>query len=83
MIAGGCIVETGTPAGLGGRADATATVSWQAEDGQRSAATDAPTRFITELARRYRGEIPGLSVTRPTLEDVYLDLIGAQNGERT
>jgi ABC-2 type transport system ATP-binding protein len=83
VIAGGCIVETGTPAALGGRADAMATVSWQAEDGQRSAATDAPTRFITELTRRYRGEIPGLSVTRPTLEDVYLNLIGAQNGERT
>ena len=82
VIAGGRIAAAGTPAGLGGRADATATVSWLAEDGPHRAATGEPTRFIAELASRYRGEIPGLSVTRPTLEDVYLDLIGAPDGER-
>ncbi len=84
VIAGGRIAAAGSPAGLGGRADATATatVSWLAEDGPHCAATREPTRFIAELASRYRGEIPGLSVTRPTLEDIYLDLIGAPDGER-
>jgi ABC-2 type transport system ATP-binding protein len=32
---------------------------------------------VGELAARHGGEVPGLTVTRPTLEDVYLQLIGA------
>jgi ABC-2 type transport system ATP-binding protein len=37
--------------------------------------TTTPTRLVAELAREFDGEVPGLTVTRPTLEDVYLDLI--------
>jgi ABC-2 type transport system ATP-binding protein len=33
---------------------------------------------IADLARQAGGEIPGLTVTRPTLEDAYLELIGDQ-----
>jgi ABC-2 type transport system ATP-binding protein len=32
---------------------------------------------VADLAARFDGEVPGLTVTRPTLEDVYLDMIGA------
>jgi len=32
------------------------------------------------LASRHHGEIPELSITKPSLEDVYLELIG-QNAE--
>ena len=32
---------------------------------------------VLELSRRLAGEVPELTVTRPSLEDVYLDLIGA------
>ncbi len=77
VIADGRIRATGTPADLGGRSGATATVSWHAEDGWRSLRTDTPTRAVAELAERYRGEIPGLVVTRPSLEDIYLEMIGA------
>jgi hypothetical protein len=31
---------------------------------------------VAELAARFGGEVPGLAVTRPTLEDIYLELIG-------
>jgi ABC-2 type transport system ATP-binding protein len=31
---------------------------------------------VGELAALHGGEIPGLTVTRPSLEDIYLDLIG-------
>lgn len=31
--------------------------------------------------RRFGGEIPGLTVTRPTLEDVYLRLTGQSQEE--
>jgi ABC-2 type transport system ATP-binding protein len=77
VISAGRVVATDTPAGLGGRQTATATVSWLDHDGPHSLRTDAPTRAVSELAARYDGEVPGLTVTRPSLEDVYLDLIGA------
>jgi ABC-2 type transport system ATP-binding protein len=31
---------------------------------------------VQDLSARFDGEVPGLSVARPTLEDVYLRLIG-------
>jgi ABC-2 type transport system ATP-binding protein len=39
--------------------------------------TSSPTATVTELASEFGGEIPGLTVTRPTLEDIYLELIAA------
>jgi ABC-2 type transport system ATP-binding protein len=78
VIAGGRIVATGTPATLGGRATATATVCWEDDEGPHAESTDSPTRVVAGLAERYGGEVPGLTVTRPTLEDIYLELIGDQ-----
>ena len=74
---GGRIVEVGTPNALGGRATASATVRWRGPDGPESLLTTTPTRAVAELARRYGGEVPELQVLRPTLEDVYLNLIGS------
>jgi ABC-2 type transport system ATP-binding protein len=71
VVARGRIVALGDPATLGGRASAAARVTWS--DG--SIETDTPTKTVLELSSRYDGEVPGLSVTRPTLEDVYLRLI--------
>jgi ABC-2 type transport system ATP-binding protein len=78
VISGGRIVETGAPANLGGRAMAAAWVRWQDGSGPRQVQTDVPTRLIRDLAEHYGGEVPGLTVTRPTLEDAYLQLIGAE-----
>jgi ABC-2 type transport system ATP-binding protein len=79
VIASGRIVEVAEPAALGGRRDAAATVSWTDHDGsRRSVRTPEPTRTVTELAATFVGEVPGLSVTRPTLEDVYLEMVGLQ-----
>jgi len=82
VIAAGRIRAVDAPAELGGRATAKATVSWLAPDGRRSVQTDTPTRVVAELAGRFSGEIPELAVTRPSLEDIYLSMIGhAQPGE--
>ena len=78
VIVGGRIAARGTPATLGERASSSATVAWQDADGARSVRTDEPTRVVAELGRRFVGEVPGLTVSRPTLEDVYLQLIGAE-----
>jgi ABC-2 type transport system ATP-binding protein len=82
VIAAGRVVAEGAPASLAGRAQARATVRWTEPDGTaRSTGTDTPTRTVGELARRFDGEIPELRVTRPTLEDVYLRLIGITGSE--
>ncbi|HEV3173215.1 MAG TPA: ABC transporter ATP-binding protein [Actinocrinis sp.] len=76
VIRGGRIVAVDEPSRLGGRNLAAVRVGWtDPQDGPRTVETDAPTKFVTELAARYDGEVPGLTVTRPTLEDVYLQLI--------
>jgi ABC-2 type transport system ATP-binding protein len=79
VIVGGRIAASGTPATLGDRSSSAATVGWRDEDGPRSVQTDGPTQVVTELARRFGGEVPELTVSRPTLEDVYLQLIGAES----
>jgi len=77
VINAGRIVEVGTPQTLGGRAAAAATVRWMEPGGPRELTTDTPTRVVTELAARFGGEVPDLVVERPSLEDVYLKMIGA------
>jgi ABC-2 type transport system ATP-binding protein len=79
VIDQGRIVEVGTPQALGGRADAAATVRWVEPDGPHRRTTDTPTAAVLELARRFAGEVPELVVERPTLEDVYLRMIGSQS----
>jgi ABC-2 type transport system ATP-binding protein len=82
VIAAGRLIEVATPAQLGNRQDALTTVSWRTPQGTlERAETATPTAFVAELATRSGtagadGEVPGLTVTRPTLEDIYLRMIG-------
>ncbi|MDG4783501.1 ABC transporter ATP-binding protein [Micromonospora sp. WMMD961] len=77
VIAGGRLVEVSAPNQLGNRQEALATVSWRTPEGALESAQSAtPTALVADLAARYGGEVPGLTVTRPTLEDVYLTMIG-------
>lgn len=76
VVADGRVVAGGTPAQIGGRARHRATVRWLEDGVARERATAEPTRVVTDLVGRFDGEIPGLQVLRPTLEDVYLELIG-------
>lgn len=78
VIADGRIVEVDTPQRLGGRAEQSATVQWFEGGVARSVTTAEPARTVVELAARSGGEVPGLQVLRPTLEDTYLRLIGEQ-----
>ncbi len=75
IIAGGKLIALDTPAGLRARAT-DATVQWKEDDVARFETTPTPTALIAELSSRFGGEVPELSVTKPSLEDVYLDLIG-------
>ena len=83
VITGGRIVALDTPAQLGGRQQDQAIVHWTENDAPRTVHTSEPTRVVNELSERIGGELPGLVVSRPTLEDVYLRLIGPQNDAAT
>jgi ABC-2 type transport system ATP-binding protein len=76
VIAGGRVLEVAVPAELGGRDAAPAVVHWTEDGARRTAETATPTAFVQELAARFPGEVPDLAVRRPTLEDVYLRMIG-------
>ncbi|MCZ2838538.1 ABC transporter ATP-binding protein [Modestobacter sp. VKM Ac-2985] len=76
VITRGRLVEVAVPSALGGRGQAPAVVSWTEDGVRRTAETAAPTAFVAELATRFPGEVPDLAVARPTLEDVYLRMIG-------
>jgi ABC-2 type transport system ATP-binding protein len=76
VIARGRLVEVAVPSSLGGRETAPAVVSWTEDGVRHSQATATPTSLVRELSARFAGEIPDLAVARPTLEDVYLRMIG-------
>jgi ABC-2 type transport system ATP-binding protein len=78
VIARGRLMEVAVPSSLGGRESAPAVVSWTEDGVRRTADTATPTAFVRELAARFPGEVPDLAVSRPTLEDVYLRMIGEQ-----
>ena len=54
---------------------------WHDGGGTHEETTQTPTRLVAELAERYRGEVPGLEVVRPSLEDVYLAMIEGSTTE--
>ena len=75
VVRDGQVVAEGPPADLGGRTARQAVVRWT-QDGQTlEVRTDTPTRTVVELTAALGGEVPGLQVLRPTLEDVYVSLI--------
>jgi ABC-2 type transport system ATP-binding protein len=78
VIVAGRIVEIGPPDQLGGRATAPARVGWTGPEGRQYVESDNPTQVVAELSRKFDGEVPELTVTRPTLEDIYLSMIGAR-----
>ncbi|MFE0104292.1 ABC transporter ATP-binding protein [Streptomyces sp. NPDC059009] len=82
VIAAGRVVAEGTPEELRHRFGSEATVEWRERDGTpRRERTPAPTRTVVGLMDRFGGEIPGLTISRPTLEDVYLRLTGRPERE--
>lgn len=78
VINHGRIIEVATPATLGGRDDAKVIVRWRENGSTHEERTDSPTEFLRTLSSRLSGEIPELTVSRPTLEDIYISMIEGQ-----
>lgn len=76
IIAAGRVLACDVPQRLGGRTVGEATVTWSDADGHpHSEITSEPTALVTRLAAECGGEVPELTIRRPTLEDTYLELI--------
>ena len=76
VIAAGRLLALDTPDNLGGRGTQEATVAWEEDGIRHQVRTATPTAEVAALAARMPGgEVPGLTVTRPSLEDTYLGLI--------
>ena len=47
--------------------------------GLESEESDNPTAVVAKLAAQFAGDIPELAITRPSLEDIYLKMIGGRD----
>jgi ABC-2 type transport system ATP-binding protein len=77
IIAAGRIVARGTPADLGDRDSGATTIRYRTGGGEVAVETHEPVKTLYELtgAALAKGEeLENLEVTRPSLEDVYLEL---------
>ena len=80
IIAAGEIVARGTPEDLGDREHQAATIRYRVDGREIAVETKTLVKTLHELtgAALEKGEdIEGLEVTRPSLEDVYLELTAA------
>ncbi|HWO47710.1 MAG TPA: ABC transporter ATP-binding protein [Solirubrobacterales bacterium] len=80
IIAAGEIVARGTPEDLGEREQGETTIRYRSNGREVVLQTQTPVQTLHELTERAlaQGEaLEGLEVTRPSLEDVYLELTAA------
>ncbi|WP_082952144.1 ABC transporter ATP-binding protein [Mycobacterium kubicae] len=75
VIVGGRVVAVDSPVRLTGYVSSAATVRWIEGDEVHVEKTDRPTELIKQRSDN-GAELAGLTVSRPTLEDAYLQLIG-------
>ncbi|WP_167137115.1 ABC transporter ATP-binding protein [Diaminobutyricimonas sp. TR449] len=81
VIAGGQLVEIGRIDEIGGAEARVPIVRWR-ENGRRlEQRTTEPGTFVAELYQRLATEPAGLEIVRPTLEDIYLGLVGTSRDE--
>jgi ABC-2 type transport system ATP-binding protein len=77
VIVGGKLVDVAPIHELGGAEARVPLVKWRDRDGSpREVRTDRPGELVASVARDLGGEPEGLEVIRPSLEDIYLDLVG-------
>lgn len=79
VVQDGRVVALGAPDELGGVQARLPVVHWESGGQAHAERTSHPTALVARLAAEVPlvdGEVPGLRVERPSLEDVYLSLIG-------
>jgi ABC-2 type transport system ATP-binding protein len=87
VIAGGRLIDIGAIHEIGGADARIPVVRWRDASGnERELRTETPAAVVSGLIAEFNGEPVDLEVIRPSLEDVYLDLVREVDGvkpERT
>jgi ABC-2 type transport system ATP-binding protein len=79
VIVGGRMVDLAPIDEIGGRESRVPLVTWLEGGERREQRTDTPATVVAEHVARLGGEPDALEVIRPSLEDVYLDLVGLEH----
>ncbi len=80
IISGGRLVDVGAVDAIGGTDARRPVVRWRDQSGERrTVVTDTPSAVVAQLAAQADGEPRDLEVIRPSLEDIYLAMIGADS----
>jgi ABC-2 type transport system ATP-binding protein len=78
VIAGGRLIDIGRINEIGGHLSRTPIVRWREGGSMREERTAEPGAFVASLVRD-GGEPEGLEIIRPSLEDIYLQLVAANS----
>ena len=70
------LLESSNPEALAGKMRTRFNVAPQVLDGRVRLEREAGHKFITEVVEAFPGEIDSVSVSKPTLEDVFIDRTG-------
>ena len=83
VILGGRLVDVGRVGELGGPEARVPIVRWREPDGTlRAERTDRPAELVASVVAAQAGREPeGLEVIRPSLEDIYLQLVHSAGAE--
>jgi ABC-2 type transport system ATP-binding protein len=79
IIANGKLIDIGTIDEIGGAGARIPVVRWRDSNGPHEERTTEPAALVARLYAQTDGEPHGLEVIRPSLESVYLDLVGAHS----
>ena len=81
VIAGGRLIDIGAIDEIGGADARVPLVRWRDASGTaRELRTETPAAVVNSLVAQFHGEPVDLEVIRPSLEDVYLDLVRTAGG---
>ncbi len=84
IIAGGRLIDIGRIDEIGGQDARIPVVRWRDSSGLREERTTEPAAVVARLFAETKGEPRDLEVVRPSLEDIYLELVGhASTGPAT
>ncbi|MDO5752328.1 ABC transporter ATP-binding protein [Arthrobacter sp.] len=77
VIVSGKLVDIGPIDTIGGAEARVPLVRWRQDGVVREERTPEPAALATRLYTEKGGEVPGLEITRPSLEDIYLSMVAA------
>lgn len=83
VIVGGKLVDIGPIDTIGGASAKVPLVRWRQDGVVRSERTAEPAALAARLYAAAGGEVDGLEITRPSLEDIYLSMVAKQSAALT